>query len=121
MERHQFLVRPETAAPGFVPQAVHGTPPPARYRVLMLVRADDVEHVSALVQALLRNTEVAVIESVIQRAGCLAQLVLVTQCVASGRATLSRLVAQLGLERNVRSVQWESVPGFAPGNATHYQ
>lgn len=120
MERRQFLLRPETVASAFVPQA-HGAPSPARYRVLVLVRPDDAERVSALAQVLLRDTDVTVIESVIQRAGCLTQLVLVTQCVPPGRAVLSRLVGQLGLERNVRSVQWESVPSFAPGNATRYQ
>ncbi|MDW3682237.1 hypothetical protein RA280_10835 [Cupriavidus sp. CV2] len=120
MLHSRFLDDGRTAS-AFVPQAAHGAPSPARYRVLVLVRPDEVERVSALAQVLLRNTDVTVIESVIQRAGCLAQLVLVTQCVAPGRAALSRLVGQLGLERNVRSVQWESVPSFAPGNATHYQ
>jgi len=120
MERHQFLIRPEVALACY-PRAEHGAPAPARYRVLVLVRPDEAERVSALAQVLLRNTDVTVIDSVIQRTGCLAQLVLVTQCVAPGRAALSRLVVQLGLERNVRSVQWESVPSFAPGNAIHYQ
>ncbi|WP_454743161.1 hypothetical protein [Cupriavidus necator] len=106
------------------PLAMHtanGVTSPAHYRVLVLARPDDVAHLSVLAQALLRDTAVTVVHSAVAPARNLARFTLVVTSTISGRAALSRLVGQLGLEHGVRSVQWESVPCPTQDNAYHCQ
>jgi len=132
MEWHQFLVRLALARgaltgaerqprqrlagshAGRSPSALAMT---ARYRVLVLTPPAEASRLSALAQAQLRNTDVTVVDSAIEPAGRFARLVLVVACALPGRAALSRLVGQLGLEQSVRSVQWESVPQALPETA----
>lgn len=102
--------------PPFATRMANGAASLAHYRVRVLSRPDDVGHLSALAQALLRDTGVTVVHSAVVPAGNLMRFALVVTSTISGRAALSRLVGQLGLEHGVRSVQWESVPCPTPDN-----
>ncbi|SPK69930.1 protein of unknown function (plasmid) [Cupriavidus taiwanensis] len=103
----------------FAKHMVNGAVSPAHYRVTVLARPDDVPHLSALAQALLRNTPVIVVHSAMAPASSLTRFALVVTSTVSERAALSRMVGQLGLEHGVRSVQWESIPCPTPRNICH--
>ncbi|HWW04205.1 hypothetical protein [Collimonas sp.] len=111
MEKWENFFRmhlPFVSATGPVKTAVEARLP---YRVVTLCSIGDAALVEQLIRQQLRNAHVIQYHrSKPIGKGNLTNITIEILCSISERADLVQLVSRLGLEKNVRSVRWESIP-----------
>ncbi|HTD05577.1 hypothetical protein [Undibacterium sp.] len=112
MHRYQFkpfFKHSLPVAPGAAARAEQALP----YQITTLCRIESVADVERLIRQCLFGIQGAApaISHEPQGQGKLTRIAVQIRCTVPERASLVRLVSRLGLEKSVRSVCWQSMPG----------
>ena len=100
--------------------AAPATPVRHPYQILVTCRSEAASRVEQLIRTQLGNDFVQVYALAMQARPHLplTDFSIAIQCTIAERAVLVSLVSRLGLEADVRSVCWQSVPQSAPQGAS---